>query len=608
MIKPTVIALTITALLTACSDNPKTGSQQNTADPERVAITQVSPSAKLEQIYTDFFQQQLQLDPLLATYIGRNDYNDQLPNFLSPDYLKQLRAFEQNYLDKVNAIDVSGLTDSALMSYQIFKRDREMALRGLSFPEHLIPINQFYNIASQFAMLGSGTSAQPFNSVEDYKNWAARMQRIPVIFQQARENMRKGVDQGIVQPRVLIEKAIPQIEAHLVDNVEDSIFWRPISAMPDTISATEKRVLKEQYRDLIRNTVMPAYQQLRDYLANDYLPHTRTDSFGIGQLPGGREWYQYRIEANTSTTLTADEIHRIGKSEVARIHDEMRDIMEQTCFDGSLAEFFDFMTNDPQFIYPSRNAMLNDYRALRSTVDERVPRLFDVFPQADYEVRKVEAFREQSASSGSYQAAPTDNSRPAVFYLNTYDLASRPTWAKTALFLHEAAPGHHFQISIQQELDDLPAFRKFGRETAYTEGWGLYAESLGHDLELYDDPYQYFGALAAELWRSIRLVTDTGIHSKGWSRQQVLDYMYDNAPVAEARAVSEAERFMALPGQALAYKIGQLKIAELRREAEKKLGDKFDIKAFHRVVLEDGAVPLILLEQKVKRWIIERRS
>ncbi len=455
-------------------------------------------------------------------------------------------------------------------------------------------------------MLGSGESAQPFNTVQDYENWALRMEQIPRLFEQAIANMKEGVEKNIVQPRVLIEKAIPQITAHIDENVENTLFWAPITNMPESVTESEAKQLQQRYKQVLNDTVMPAYKKLATYLEEAYLPHTRTESFGIGQLPGGDAWYQYRIEANTSTQLSADRIHKIGKDEVARIHSEMRDIMEEVEFDGDLAQFFDFMTNDPQFIYESREAMVEDYRSLRSTVDERVSQFFDIFPKADYEVRKVEEFREQSASSGSYQSAPVDGSRPAIFYLNTYDLGSRPNWAKTALFLHEAAPGHHFQISIQQELEDLPEFRKYGRETAYTEGWGLYSEALGYDLGLYDDPYQRFGQLAAELWRSIRLVVDTGIHSKGWTRQEVLDYMYANAPVAEARAVSEAERFMALPGQALAYKVGELKISELRRRAEDKLGDKFDIKEFHRVVLEDGAVPLVTLEQKVRRWIAER--
>ena len=600
--KKALIAVSISLLLGGCGDATNSSGSEKAGS----VIKQSSVSEQLDTIYNDYFEQNLKLNPLLATYIGDKRYNDQLPNYLSKQHIAKQRDLNQRFLEKISGINVEQLSRSQRISYDIFKRKLELELEGLKYPEHLIPINQFYNLAGRLAMLGSGESAQPFNTVQDYENWALRMEQIPRLFEQAIANMKEGVEKNIVQPRVLIEKAIPQITAHIDDNADNTLFWAPIANMPESVTESEAKQLQQRYKQVLSDTVMPAYKKLATYLKEEYLPHTRTESFGIGQLPGGDAWYQHRIEANTSTQLSADRIHKIGKDEVARIHSEMRDIMEEIEFDGNLAQFFDFMTNDPQFIYESREAMVEDYRSLRSTVDERVSQLFDIFPKADYEVRKVEEFREQSASSGSYQSAPVDGSRPAIFYLNTYDLGSRPNWAKTALFLHEAAPGHHFQISIQQELEDLPEFRKYGRETAYTEGWGLYSEALGYDLGLYDDPYQRFGQLAAELWRSIRLVVDTGIHSKGWTRQEVLDYMYANAPVAEARAVSEAERFMALPGQALAYKVGELKISELRRRAEDKLGDKFDIKEFHRVVLEDGAVPLVILEQKVRRWIAER--
>ncbi|NWO02921.1 MAG: DUF885 domain-containing protein [Idiomarinaceae bacterium] len=603
MIKKTTLAISLSLLMAGCGQPQQAG--QN-AESQKSTIKQTSQTEQLKEIYNNYFDEQLQLNPLLATYIGDDRYNDQLPNFYSESHRTSSLQLETRYLEQVKKINAEQLPRAERISYEIFKHNRELAIEGAQYPDHLIPINQFYNIAGQLAMLASGTSAQPFDTAEDYRAWASRMEKIPRLFDQAIENMKKGVEQDIVQPRVLIEKAIPQIEAQITEDVTESIFWRPVTELPDDIADTDADAIRKQYRDIITNTVIPAYQKLSDYLSNEYLPETRTESFGLGQLPGGKGWYDYQIKANTSTELSADRIHKIGKDEVSRIHDEMRDIMEETEFEGDLQSFFDFMTNDEQFIYESRNEMLEDYRSLRGSVDNTVDKLFDIFPQAEYEIRKVEEFREQSASSGSYQAAPTDNSRPAIFYLNTYDLSSRPSWAKTALFLHEAAPGHHFQISIQQELEDLPKFRKFGRETAYTEGWGLYSESLGYDMGLYNDPYQRFGQLAAELWRSIRLVVDTGIHAKGWSRQQVLDYMYDNAPVAEARAVSEAERFMALPGQALAYKIGQLKISELRRDAERKLGENFDIKAFHRVVLEDGAVPLTVLERKVKRWVAQQ--
>lgn len=600
--KKTLIAVSISLLLGGCGEATNNSGSESAGS----VIKQSSVSEQLDAIYNNYFEQNLKLNPLLATYIGDKRYNDLLPNYLSEQHIEKQRQLNQRFLDKISGINAEQLSRSQRISYDIFKRKLELEIKGLQYPEHLIPVNQFYNLAGRLAMLGSGESAQPFKTVQDYENWALRMEQIPRLFEQAIANMKEGVEKNIVQPRVLIEKAIPQITAHIDDNVDNTLFWAPIANLPESVSESEAKQLQQRYKQVLSDTVMPAYKKLATYLKEEYLPHTRTESFGIGQLPGGDAWYQYRIEANTSTQLSADRIHKIGKDEVARIHSEMRDIMEEIEFDGNLAQFFDFMTNDPQFIYESREAMIEDYRSLRSTVDERVSQLFDIFPKADYEVRKVEEFREQSASSGSYQSAPADGSRPAIFYLNTYDLGSRPNWAKTALFLHEAAPGHHFQISIQQELEGLPEFRKYGRETAYTEGWGLYSEALGYDLGLYDDPYQRFGQLAAELWRSIRLVVDTGIHSKGWTRQEVLDYMYANAPVAEARAVSEAERFMALPGQALAYKVGELKISELRRRAEDKLGDKFDIKEFHRVVLEDGAVPLVILEQKVRRWIAER--
>lgn len=603
MIKKATLAISLSLLMAGCGQPQQT---DKNSESQTSSIKQSSQTDQLQEIYNDYFDEQLQLNPLLATYIGDNRYNNLLPNFYSEEHRNRSLQLETRYLEQIKNINAEQLPRSERISYDIFKRNRELAIEGAQYPDHLIPINQFYNIAGRLAMLASGTSAQPFDTTEDYRAWASRMEKIPRLFDQTIENMKKGVEQDIVQPRVLIEKAIPQIDAQITEDVTESIFWRPVAELPDDIADTDAEAIRKQYRDIIANTVIPAYQKLSDYLSDEYLPETRTESFGLGQLPGGKGWYDYQIKANTSTELSADRIHKIGKDEVSRIHDEMRDIMEETEFEGDLQSFFDFMTNDKQFIYESRNEMLEDYRSLRGSVDNTVDKLFDIFPQAEYEIRKVEEFREQSASSGSYQAAPTDNSRPAIFYLNTYDLSSRPSWAKTALFLHEAAPGHHFQISIQQELEDLPKFRKFGRETAYTEGWGLYSEALGYDMGLYDDPYQRFGQLAAELWRSIRLVVDTGIHAKSWSRQQVLDYMYDNAPVAEARAVSEAERFMALPGQALAYKIGQLKISELRREAERKLGKNFDIKAFHRVVLEDGAVPLTVLERKVKRWVAQQ--
>ncbi|MBA3987739.1 MAG: DUF885 domain-containing protein [Idiomarina sp.] len=588
------------AQLAACSPQPQ---QQESAQ------TQRQQGEYLNQLFAEYFAADLQLNPLRATFLGDHRFNDRLENPFSEEQRTRQRMLEEEYLTALDLVDVEQLSAQDLLSYQIFKRDRETAIEGLQFPTHLLPVDQFYNIAGRYAMLGSGQSAQPFNHEDDYRAWAKRMQKIPAVLDQAIVNMEKGIAAGITQPRVLMEKALPQIQAHIVDDIQDSLFFQPIVNLPDAIDMDTQQVLSELYERVITDELLPAYQRLYDFIETTYLAHARTDSYGLGALPDGQAWYAYNVRWRTTTDMSAAEIHQLGLREVARIHENIQEIMHEVGFAGDLSEFFEFTQNDEQFIYASREAMLADYQAFAAMVDTRTPQLFhaDMFPQADYEIRKVERFREQSASSGSYQSPSEDGSRPGIFYLNTYDLSARPTWAKGALTLHEAAPGHHYQIALQREMTDLPRFRRFGGETAFIEGWGLYAESLGEELGVYE-PYDQFGALVAELWRSIRLVVDTGIHAKGWSRQQVLDYMHANAPVAEARAVSEAERFMALPGQALAYKIGQIEIRALRTEAEDALGENFDVRDFHREVLRHGSLPLSILREQIERWVAQEAS
>lgn len=584
----------------ACSPSEKANSQSSAGKQQ---------SAFLEDVYAEYFEANLQLNPLRATFMGDHRFNDRLANSLSEEHRTRQRMLEEEYLSLLTDIDKTKLNEQNRLSYEIFKRDRSMALEQMQHPDHLLPINQFYNLAGRLAMLGSGQSAQPFSTVDDYDNWANRMQQIPTLIDQAIHNMKEGIERDIVQPRVLMQRVLPQIESQLVDDISESLFYQPLENFPEAISKSEQERLIALYSERIQDNVLPAYQRLYDFIEQDYMPATRTDSYGLSALPGGDEWYAFNVRWRTTTDMTADEIHQLGVDEVARIHDAIRDVMEQVEFSGSLQEFFDFTRTDEQFIYESREAMLQDYRDFSAQVDEVTDQLFhpDMFPRAGYEIRKVERFREQSASSASYQSPSEDGSRPGIFYLNTYDLSARPTWAKGALVLHEAAPGHHYQIALQREMENLPRFRRFGGETAFIEGWGLYAESLGMELGVYE-PYDEFGALVAELWRSIRLVVDTGIHAKGWSRDQVLNYMYENAPVAEARAVSEAERFMALPGQALAYKIGQLEIRKLRSEAEQKLGDDFDVRDFHREVLRHGSLPLSVLRQQIENWIASEHA
>lgn len=562
-------------------------------------------AAELNSLFAEYFLADLQLNPLRATFLGDHRFNDELENHLSEEHRQRQLMLEEEYLAALYTVDADALSEQDRLSYEIFKRDREMAIAAAEFPSHLLPIDQFYNLAGRYAMLGSGQSAQPFQSVEDYENWAQRMTQIPDVLDEAISRMEEGIDKEIVQPRVLMEKALQQIQAHLVDELEESMFYAPIQNFPEHISETDQASLTALYQQVITEDVLPAYTRLSDFIAGTYMRHARTDSYGIGALPGGEAWYEHMVRWRTTTDLSPAEIHQIGLDEVARIHAAIEDIMQNVGFEGSLDEFFDFTQNDSQFIYSSREAMLEDYREFAAMVDTRTAQLIhqDMFPRADYEIRKVERFRERSASSGSYQSPSEDGSRAGVFYLNTYDLSARPTWAKGALVLHEAVPGHHYQIALQREMEALPQFRRFGGETAFIEGWGLYAESLGNELNVYG-PYDEFGALVAELWRSIRLVVDTGIHAQGWSREEVLNYMRANAPVADARAISEAERFMALPGQALAYKIGQMEIRSLRNEAEASLGENFNVRDFHREVLRHGSLPLSILREQIEQWIL----
>ncbi len=567
----------------------------------------VTESEKLIQIVEDYFEEQLKLHPVQATSIGDNRYNDRFTNSISPEFISHAEAIERQYLQKVNSIQPELLKAQDLLSYEIFKRDRELALKELRFPSHLLPVNQSYSVPTGFAQLGSGEGEHPFKTVKDYEDFLKRIDGFVEWMKQAIVNMREGIKKGYVQPAVLMEKFVPQLESHLVSSPEKSIFWGPVRNFPGTFNAAEKERLEKAYREAIIRKIIPAYRSLNDFIKNDYLKNARR-TIGLSGLPDGVAWYDLAVKILTTTDLTSEQIHQIGLEEVKRIHEEMKKVMVEVEFQGNLKDFFRYVNEDPIFYYTKQEDLLNGYRELKQRIAPSLAKLFDVMPKADYEVRAVEEFREKSASGGSYQNATLDGSRPGIFYVNTYDLTARPIWAMEALSLHEASPGHHFQISIQQELEGLPRFRRFSGYGAYVEGWGLYAESLGRELGVYENPYQYFGSLNAELWRSIRLVVDTGIHAKGWTREDVLKYMYENSAVREARAVSEAERYIAAPGQALGYKIGQMKIRELRTRAEKTLGKKFDVRKFHNAILVDGALPLDVLEKKIGRWITEQQK
>ena len=564
-------------------------------------------ASQLNAMYEQYWEESLKLNPLRATFQGDPRYNDQLPNFLSAEFRDQSLRFTKDWLQKIEAMGAEGLTGQDLLSYQIFVRDARNEIEGSGFPDWMQPINQFYNIASTVVQLGSGSGAQPFKTVQDYDNWQRRASRFPVLFDQAIANMREGIDAGVVQPRALMEKVVPQLDALIKPKAEDTLFWGPITKLPESFSAADKQRITNDYRQLIEGELLPAYRELRQFIVDDYLPHSR-DTAGMAALPNGEAWYAYKARDSTSTDLSPAQIHQIGLNEVARIHGLMRGVMKELGYQGTLQDFFKFMQDDPRFIFKSEEELLVFYRGLESKVNARVGEQFSLIPKAAFEIRAVEPFRAKSASGGSYMRPSEDGTRPGVFYVNTYDLPTRKIWDAEDLFLHEAIPGHHFQLALQQELTGLPKFRRFGGETAFIEGWGLYAESLGKDVGLYEDPYSYFGYLQNELWRAIRLVVDTGLHSKNWTREQTIQYMLDNSAESKTHSTAEGERYMAIPGQALAYKMGELKIKQVRAKAVKALGDKFDIREFHAEVLKDGSVPLDVLEAKVDRWIASKQG
>ena len=586
------------------------------ADLPVAAQSAATKSQQLEKMYAEFWEETLQRNPIQATFVGDNRYNDQLPNFLSPQYRDESIAFDNKWLARFQAINPDDLDGQARLSYDIMLRNLKLDLEGSQFRTDFMPLSQFFNMAGMFAQLGSGTSGQPFATVKDYDNWLARAGKAPAIFAQMQANMREGVKVGMVQPKVLMVKVLPQLDALIKDKPEDTLFWQPIVNMPKTFPEADKKRLTEAYRALITTQLMPAYRELRKYVNDDYLPHTR-DSVGLAALPNGKALYAYDVKLSTTTDMTPEQLHAIGLSEVARIHAEMQTVMDEVGFRGAapdsgptarLQDFFKFVTTDKRFEFANEKALLDAYNSLRVKVDAGVPKLFAVTPKAKFEIRPIEEFRAKSAAGGEYQGPSEDGSRPGIFYVNTYDLPSRKTWDMEDLYLHEAIPGHHFQISIQQELTGVPAFRRFGGDTAYVEGWALYTESLGKELGVYTDPYMYFGKLQGELWRAIRLVVDTGLHSKGWTREQVIKYMRENSAVSETDAVAEAERYMAIPAQALAYKVGQMTISRLRARAETELGPKFDIREFHDQILKDGSLPMSVLETKIDRWIASKKG
>jgi uncharacterized protein (DUF885 family) len=575
--------------------------------PAPVPSAAVAGNQRVDSLAEAYFDAFLALNPVYATFVGETRYNARYSEAFEPQVRAGLRDLVATCEARLQAIDRTTLDESHQITYDVLRRSLENQRLGQRFPAHLQPLNQFFNFTAGFAQLGSGTGIHPFRTTKDYDDFLSRIRDFDRVVGVAISAMREGMTAGVVQPRVLMERTLPQLEAHVVTDPTQSLFWGPVRNMPATFTPAERERLTKAYTAAIQDEVVPSFRRLHAFVRDEYLPRTRT-SAGLGALPNGRAWYEYAVRSVTTTDLTPEQIHDIGLAEVARIHKELETVMRQVGWQGDLPSFLRHVQTDPRLRYTTREEMLADVRSAQARIDASTDRLFDVRPTANYEIRPVEPFRERSASLGSYTAASLDGTRPGIFYINTYDPPSRARYAMESLLIHEGSPGHHFQISIARELKGVSRVRRFTNFTAYVEGWGLYAESLGRQLGLYTDPYQYVGYLSSELWRSIRLVLDTGIHAKGWTLEQASEYARRNSAESETMIRSEVERFSAIPAQGLAYKIGQLKIAELRQRAEKALGPRFDIKAFHRAVLEDGALPLDVLDAKIDRWIAARAT
>lgn len=562
-------------------------------------------SAEFSQLLNDYANEGLELDPIKATNSGIEGYNDKYPNFLSEDYKAKKKAYYIKYKSALSSIQDSLLTETEQMSKAVLLWECAINLAELSFNKDLMPIDQMWSKNLDFNQLASGTTAQPFKTVEDYKNWLSRVDGYTLWLASAKANMQKGMTTGYVLPKSLIVKVIPQFEGLAQGPTEEHLFYSPIKLMPDSFTDAEKSELQAAYTKMIEGQIIPKYQDMANFLKTEYLPAGR-ESSGITETPLGEGYYQHQIKKYTTTSMTAEEIHQLGLKEVARIRGEMEAVKEKVGFKGDLNAFFDFVrTNKDLMPFTDRAQVIAYYDSIHNVMKPQINKLFGKQPKTPFEVRRTEPFREKSAAA-NYSQGSLDGTRPGIFYTPIPVVEEYNVFDKEDLFLHEAIPGHHFQISLQQENEELPDFRRTLWYSAFGEGWALYTESMGEELGLYKDPYQYFGMLSSEIHRAIRLVVDTGIHAKGWTREQAIQYSLENEAEDPASIESEIERYMANPGQALSYKIGQLKIIELRKKSELALGDKFDIREFHDLILETGCVPLELLEKKINTWMANK--
>jgi uncharacterized protein (DUF885 family) len=594
----------LTAFTPACAQN----SAPATAAPAAPAAQ--TEGQKLAALFHESDEGSLRRNPVQAIFRGDLRYADRLGDFISDDYFAAEKAAAEADLAALRRIDRKKLSATDRIAYDVFEWQTEDNLKNYA-PDILAltrvqPVNHFSGIHTFYPTFASGEGAAPFKTLEDYENNLKRHRDYVLFHDRAIARFREGMAAGVFDTKMTIRNVVDQMDLQLAEKPEDSPFYRPVLHFPEGFSEADKTRLRAAYLASIRDDIYPVYARLRDFLRDEYLPKAR-EGYGLVHMKGGDKLYRRLVESSTTLPITPAEVHALGLSEVARIRSEMEAIKTKVGFTGTLALFFEYLRTDPKFRPASREALRDGYYAIGRKVDARIREQFSTIPKTPLEIREVEPFREKTAAGGSYQGGTPDGSRPGIFYYNGYDLPSQSTFGMETLYLHEGAPGHHFQISLAQENEALPAFMRFGGNTAYAEGWALYAETLWDELGMETDPYQRFGGLNDEMLRAMRLVVDTGIHLKGWGREQAIDYMLANSGMGRTEATAEVERYIAIPSQALAYKIGALAIQRLKAKAQSQLGDRFDPRDFHAQILMTGALPLSVLERKIDDWIAATR-
>jgi len=561
-------------------------------------MAEENATGQLHKIFDDDWELNLEENPLFATNYGDRRYNDRLPD-PSEAAAKRSRDQDAEMLARLETIDRGALPAEEQVNYDIFERLKQRRLEEFEFRTYLMPITNRWGFHIQFAQLADDV---PLNTVEDYENYIARLEQYKTYTQAHIDVMRIGVDQGYVLPSIVMNGIEATIEPHIVDDPTQSLLYVPFENLPDDLGESDRKRLVEQGTKAIKDSVVPGYELFMKFMVDEYLPAAR-EEIAASSLPNGKAFYEYRVRMYTTLDMTPQEIHNIGVSEVARIREEMQKVIESVEFKGSFEDFVAFLRTDERFYAETPEDLMENVAFVLKKMDGELPGLFGTLPRMPYGIKRIPDYIAPKTTTAYYNGPSGDGTKAGFYFVNTYDLKSRPLYEVEALSLHEAVPGHHLQIALQQELENIPKFRRFSGFTAFSEGWALYSERLGLEAGFYEDPYSDFGRLTYEMWRACRLVVDTGMHYLDWTRQQAIDFMAANSALTVHNITTEVDRYISWPGQALAYKMGELKIRELRAMAEKQLGAEFDVREFHDVVLGSGAVPLDVLEMNVVNWV-----